>query len=112
MPRESEEDPIESKFSPTFSDVGKYINSNVDGSAYGLVDEQENSVDNQGVEIKNDDDIDIVYEDVKPEIFGETSGGKSIHKSYSNSNDDILMGPSSPHELAIVSDWVFFNRYL
>ncbi|KAG5871659.1 hypothetical protein JTB14_027163 [Gonioctena quinquepunctata] len=75
------------------------IKSPILGSGYDLADEQENPEENQKINTTNfaglktetlntEDDIVIIYEDVKPDISGEFF---CESRSYSNSTNDILM---------------------
>ncbi|KAG5876409.1 hypothetical protein JTB14_006205 [Gonioctena quinquepunctata] len=108
MPRDSDKDSSELMLSLihefpstdySFADEQKNSEENQFNGEFNIKDENQDDYECSGVfltnhtglkmeTLKTEDDIDIIYEDVKPEICG---GKSTEHKSYSNSSDDILM---------------------
>ncbi|KAG5887227.1 hypothetical protein JTB14_010808 [Gonioctena quinquepunctata] len=63
----------------------------------GNDDSPTNNVESKMKALKNEDDIDIIYEDVKPEICEEKTSEKG---SYMNSVPDKSIGTTFSHELS------------
>ncbi|KAG5877370.1 hypothetical protein JTB14_018690 [Gonioctena quinquepunctata] len=130
MVRDSVEDPTESKFSPAhfcenknFSDLAGELAKHKDNhfnNGFTLKNEDHsecnddsltNNVESKTETLKHEDDIDIIYEDVKPETCEEKSNEKSENGSYTNVSHElskdfwengnfIEIGPNSSHELS------------
>ncbi|KAG5876483.1 hypothetical protein JTB14_011092 [Gonioctena quinquepunctata] len=54
--------------------------------------------------LKTEDDIDIIYENIKPEICEKISSGKSKEESYPNPVADTLVWPNFSREHSIERD--------
>ncbi|KAG5869068.1 hypothetical protein JTB14_028775 [Gonioctena quinquepunctata] len=117
MPRDSAEDPKESKFSPTYF----CENTNINGLAEELAKPKLNLFNNAVIiknmdedhseysddsstndaSLKTENEIDIIHEEVKPEISEEQSIGKRENMSHLNRTE---IGPNSSLGLPIDSE--------
>ncbi|KAG5881059.1 hypothetical protein JTB14_014119 [Gonioctena quinquepunctata] len=91
MLRNSVEDPKESKFSSTHFSENKNFNSNsgvtLKNEEYYFEynnDSSSKNAESKMERLKTEDNIDIIYEDVKPEICQEKSNGTEIGPNFSH----------------------------